>query len=581
MRNDIKMYSILRILSVLLIISFASAIQAATLTSTLDRNPIKADQALTLTVTYDEQASSSDLSLGTLSRDFEIISTSAANNRNVSVINGQAIDRTTTVWTITLAPKRQGNLNIPSFEINGDRSESIDVQVVALTAEELAQPKAIEVITTIDDTGNLTIKPGEQVLVQIELSVDSQVRGVRGQELVLNGASFEQLSQQDGQRLENNVPRQVVIWRYAVFPNDAGEIILPKQTFTGTIGGRTSFFDSFPRGGQPVSGSSVAQSIIVEPRPDTNGQPWFPAESVEINASWASSINQIRVGEPITRTITITARGQRASAIPPLVIPDSADYKLYADQPQLDNAKTSQGIIGIRNESYAIVPSRAGQLTLAEQRISWWDTKSDVWQETILPAQTVTVLPSLNNPIEPPSSAPQQTNNISSLDSSLPPTPNNEILTPANNTDWPWKLATLLLAGIVFFQFYFLRKLTKTPTQKTDARKESSSANELQAWQDLNYDFKNQSATEIRKSLLNWAQKSVNRNITSLSALANHSQSEVLSTQLGLLDAKLYGSSDQFDANELKKAVAEFREQLKTKKSTKNSAEVLAPLYPA
>ena len=565
-------------LSVSILLFVFTEAQAALLTSSLSNNPVKENQTLTLIVRYNDHIDVSALDISALNQDFEILSNSPNRSTNFSIINGETTRVAATTWTITLKPKRNGAINIPAFEVSGEQSAPITLQVNALTPEELTQPQAIEVAVTVEDQGNESIKPGEQVIVQVELSAAMNVDNVRGQELVIQGASLELLGQQDGQRLENGVARQVVIWRYSVYPDEVDEIIIPSQTFSGTIGGRNSFFSSFNRGGQAVSGKSNEQRLKIEPKPATNSKPWFPAKDVSIDAKWSSDSSQIKVGAPITRTITITADGQRASAIPPLTPVSSTKYKSYQDQPQLENMNSAQGIVGTRSESQAIVPSESGELTLPELRLSWWDTNAEQWREATLPAETVTVLAGANTSSQV--LTPQQTEIIASNAANE----NNQQISRAeeNSTDWFWRIATLILGAIVVLQFYLLRKQSVSNLSEQSDIEEPVKLNEAAAWQTLQDSLEMNDASLTRSSIINWANAaSPNRVMTNLDELAVLNGSVNLKKQLNILDRQLYGSGGDYKPSELKTALDEARQKLlASNRKQRSDAGVLAPLYP-
>ena len=563
------------ILSVFLPFLFINASLATTLTSTVNRNPIKVDQTLVLTVTYTDSARASDLDISGLAQDFEVLANSSGNNNNVIMVNGKTSLEKSTVWNITLAAKREGNLNIPELELNGARSQSITVQARPLTAAELAEPDAIKVSVTIEDRGRTDIKPGEQIIVQVELSADRNVGNIRGQELVVQGADLEPLGQQDGQRIENGITRQVALWRYALFPNEGGEIILPAQRFEGRVGGRRSIFDSFGSGGETVKGTSAPQSIIVSDKPETNGKDWLVASNVTIKSDFTSDITKAKVGEPLTRTITITAADQRASAIPPLTVPTSADYKFYEDQPKLENTPSANGLTGIRTETLAIIPSRPGEITLPEQRINWWDTNSDEWKEAILPAQVITVTGSALSTSQ--NNDPVQFNGSTTGETSTSRANKNRS-DHTDSSDWFWRLTTLLLACVVIIQFLLSHRMPRiinTPRQRQSVEK-----SERQAWKELNSRFTQQNSKEIRQSLISWTKTILDNPSNGLDSLAHACESDQLTEQLNLLDAQLYGAGENFDSSALQAALSECRDKLKQSNSKANTPPELAPLYP-
>src|SRR5690606_2987197 len=121
------------------------------------------------------------------------------------------------------------------------------------------------------------------------------------------------------------------------------------------------------------------------------GAPWLPARKVTLSEHWSASRDQLKVGEPITRSITITAEGLTAGQISPL-IPDSIDgLTFYPDQAQTDEQKTAEGVTGTRIETFAIVPNRSGEFTLPAITLNWWDTSANKMQTAQLPETVVNV----------------------------------------------------------------------------------------------------------------------------------------------------------------------------------------------
>ena len=569
----------LKFLICLLLLLTNSFVYGATLSSRVDRNPIKINQTLTLTVQLDEQVNSSNLDLTELAKDFEILAMVPGSNNSVSIINGQTTRLSTTTWRITLVAKREGALTIPAFTVNGVSSAPISVQVNNLSAAELAERQAIEVTLTIDDTDNLNIRPGEQIIINVELSAATNVRNLRAEELIIAGADVEPLEQQSGQRQENGIIREIIILSYAIFPTSAGQIDVPAQTFTGTIGGRSSFFDSFNSGGQQVGSRTVAQTINVDERPDNNGNVWFPANDVSIESTWSGDTTQIRVGEPITRSIAITAKGQRANAIPPLKNISQTDYKTYQDQPQLENTKSAQGLVGVRIESEAIVPSASGELILAEQRISWWDNLTDQWREAVLPAQILMVLPAIGEISQEQSTQNFSANsapNTAQLNQSTP----NSSLTNTNN--WWWQLATICLALICLLQFYFLRNRGVVAV-KQELTTNDTGLNESGAWDQFQHSLKGGDARVIRKQLLTWARSAMpNETILNIDMVSSLSNSPTLKSELNQLDKVIYSNGEAINTEQLIAQIDDLREEFKmANKKQQPLAGELAPLYPA
>jgi hypothetical protein len=84
-------------------------------------------------------------------------------------------------------------------------------------------------------------------------------------------------------------------------------------------------------------------------------------------------------------------------------------------------------VIGSREERQALIPEQAGQLSLPDIEITWWNTQEDRLEHTTLPGR------SLDVGANPQLAAP-------------PPAPLEGAVSSDGQRLWPWQLATLLLA---------------------------------------------------------------------------------------------------------------------------------------
>ena len=546
----------------------ATTTQAATLTASVDRNKISVNETLGLQLRYDEKVAGDQLDLGTLKQDFDVLGLRPQNSSSMSWINGKSTREDLTIWTITLAPRREGTLVIPSFNIDGNVSDAIRIDVAKASA---TVPREQPIIVRLSPDVNRA-HPGQQILIKVELLAHNSVGSLSGDQLRLDGAEVELLDQQSFRKIENGVSWQIVEWTYAVFPERAGTLAIPAQLFSGIIqtASQRNRFDPFQQRGQRISARSSATTIEVQKTPETNGLPWFPATDVVIQSSWSGDTSQMRVGEPLTRTIQIVASGQRSSVIPSLPEGSSLTYKAYRDQPQLENRPAATGMIGVRRESEAIVPSAEGLLELPERRISWWNANSRTWQDAILPAETFDVLPALKNTgFAPPNRVPQ-----------FLPTQDGGNPTIVEEAQRGWKIAVVVLGLICLLQLWLLMT-PKRHRKDTDKDTGAVDRSPNKAWQELQKALKSGQASTVRKALLSWSQVAAPRQrIPGIQSLANYldgEDSENLRVQLGKLDESLYKGDTDLDIGVLARAIDRLKARLE-RRPEKTAG--LAPLYP-
>ena len=152
---------------------------------------------------------------------------------------------------------------------------------------------------------------------------------------------------------------------------------IPSQRFGAFEVPSRRQFGVFNRRGNQVIRVTEAKMIEILKQPaHSSGVQLLPSSKVELTETWNGDLGELRVGEPITRTITMTAEGQTGAQINPLDLPPSSDFKIYPDQAQIETKKTGDGVLGVRIESMALVPRRAGQITLPSIEVKWWNTRT-------------------------------------------------------------------------------------------------------------------------------------------------------------------------------------------------------------
>lgn len=569
-KNDINPMKSLSHYSMLFIaltsLAFSSLTSAATMTSTVNRNEIGTNETLTLVVSIDKQVDTSSLDLSPLQENFEVLGSTPQSRSSFNIVNGKSENRASTTWTITLVPKNEGVLTIPAFTVDTETSKAISIAVSnAVKGANSSAPLDVKVSANANQ-----VYQNQQLIVELEISAQDNVGDLKGPQLVIQNADIEVLDQQNFRRVDNGIARQVVLLKYSVFAKEAGEIIIPVMTYTALVNARRRVFGS---SGTQVIARSKQLNITVKAPPPNNAQQWFPAEDVVIESKWSGDASNLNVGEPITRIITVTAKGQLASAIPPLDLGVlDANLKSYKDQAQLDTSKSTNGFIATRIESAAIVANRAGNFVLPEVTIEWWNTNTDQWQTSTLEAQSLTI----TGTAAPINAVAAQT-----------PLNSNQFDTVSNTNNGSkttWQLISGLLLVVVLVQFFFLtaRRRPKAEPVIVNAKGQS----EQQAWAVLQSSLKSENSRSIRNSISAWGAVILNVGApVSLETLAfegiKAGGSEKLRDVFAALDKHLYRDEEKPQISEIDKLLKEHREKLKkvTIKQSKQSAD-LKPLYP-
>ena len=557
-----------------------SSLSWAELTSKVNRTVLDSNETLQLRVRLDAQAFTSEPDFTPLQTDFEILSNSR--QQQYSSVNGKAVSYTD--WNLILLPKRTGIILIPSLKYKREISNAVEVTVRAATTSGSAASGKQPIYTeTLVDKSAVYIQ--EQIILTHRLYTSVQLRDYSLSELDIPGAIVQRLGDSQFQKVINGRNYLVLEVRYAIFPQSSGKLDIPPLRFGAYETASRSQFGSFSSRGNRVFRDTDAKRIDIMARPaHVPANEWMPSSKVELSEQWSGDLDSLIVGEPITRTIRINAQGLTGAQILPLPIIESPNYKVYPDQPQLEEQAIGDGVLGTRTESLALVPNQAGELVIPAIEMRWWDTKNQRMQTASLPATKVQVNPStaINNaPLA--NNAPLTT--MEPLD--LNPEPAGFFGSVGSaKASMLVKLSlllnALLLATIALL--LFSRRKQRTIKQTSSQQKTSPLLNLKQQLKAIEIEAKNNNLMAMRDGIVTWGQcLFAETPPTTLKALSLLLDDAELQQQFAQLDRQLYkgeaeSTEDSLDVSLLLQRLKQ--QSTFSRSSVSSSGNGLKPLYP-
>jgi hypothetical protein len=345
-----------------------------------------------------------------LNKDFEVLG--VANGSRVNLINGKMEVHST--WSITLSPKHSGKLTVPALELNGEQTQPLTLQVSEVPVMDGAAGGNPVFIETEVDRSDPYVQG--MVLYTLRLFYEVKLMGGRISEPQLDNALVRRLGKDKEYYSERNGHQYRVLKRqYAIFPQASGRLELPAPVLEARIpdtsAERNSLLEDLltrdPRMNgsrlgnlytvtRPIRARGEAKTLQVRPRPaQMQASHWLPAENLILIETWKPERTELRVGDPLTRSITLKAKGVTGEQLP-VLDPGYVDgFKVYPDRSQADTLDLDQGVEGEKTQHVAFVPLRPGSYTLPAVRLHWWDTNSDRERVAELPQRQVEVLPAL------------------------------------------------------------------------------------------------------------------------------------------------------------------------------------------
>ena len=407
---------------------------AATVQASLDRNQVQLGDTVTLNLRVEGGGLAQAPDLSALAGDFEVLGSSS--NTSVSIVNGRRSAQLTV--GIALRPRRVGQLVIPPLDFAGSRTPPLTLAVTQpdpAAAANSGKPAFLEASATPSH-----VRVGQQLLFTVRLYLAGTLSGGSLSEPKLPGIDARRL----GDDLDYDVVRggrayHVIERRYALIPQQPGTIQLTSVGFQGELID-PSDPDSFFAMGSPTSAASPPVTIQVDPVPPGWGSSaWLPARALSLTLDGLPADGKVRVGQPLDLVMTLQATGLPYEALPALSLPDLDGATVYPDKPVTGTRNDGQWLIGRRQQSFALVPGRAGTLVLPAVTLKWWNVQTGQAEEARIPAHTLTVLPGAGVGSAPSALAPAH-----AASASAPSSP----VAPARRAP-PWRTAALVIVALV------------------------------------------------------------------------------------------------------------------------------------
>lgn len=517
-----------RVMSCLLLLLLPVVAQATQVIATLDRNNVELGQTVTLNVRV--QGGDSGISmpdLQALNQDFDVLGTSQ--NTSVSVVNGSATSSLT--FGIALRPKHVGALIVPALSVAGAQTTPQPVQVSPPDPSAASSGRDVFMEAVVDPQHAYV---GQQLSYVVRLYYAVSISNGALNEPAVDGMEVSRVGKDvnfDAERAGRQY--HVLERRYALTPQHAGHIELPAANFEGEAIDRNDP-DSFFGSSTPVSASAAPVSVDVKAPPaDWGKSTWLPARELSLTLDGLPGAkDQVRVGQPLNLTMSLQATGLPFEALPELNLPPLEGAKAYPDKAVNATRQDGQWLLGKRQQSFAIVPERAGTLTIPATTLKWWNVKTDRLETATIDSHRVTVLPAIGSSVQPPvpAAATSAGDVAQAMASGVPP--------------WRWIALGSLGLWLLSMLAWWLWRRSSAPPAQPAASKRASAAQCQSAF--LVAAAGNDSAAQAR-TLLAWArtERPTIHHLGALSdALGDPSQHEAIDT----LQRHRYASVTTHDA---------------------------------
>lgn len=549
---------------------------AAPIKVDVDRKTVSLNESFQITFSTSEDPDANP-DFSPLAKDFEIIDRNHGSNS--TWVNG--VSSTTIQWTFDVMAKHAGQVTIPALHFGSETSPEVSITVTEGNTRPDVGNNNAEMFLEVEATPT-KVYVQSQVLYTLRFYRRVNIAEASLKDPETADAVVTKLDEDKTYKRELNGAEYAVTERYyAIFPQKSGQITIPALTLTAAVldddqSGFGGIFGARATRAERVSSKPVTLTVL--PAPASFKGHWLAAEQVELKQQWSGDVLAMKVGEPLTRTLTLVAKGTTVGQLPKLQqATGSDDLKSYPDQPKTEEQKSPEGIVAVREEKIAFIPSKAGTYMLPALEIAWFNVKTQKVETAKLPA--VTVVATGTGKVAEPNIAPPVDKTVDKQAVMHSPTAINTNSPTANNYLWQGLAAFFALGWIITAIFLFKKK---TNLEKTGYS--STTANPLEDWQSSatlhNFnvaDFKKACASNdaiaAKQALMAWGKDKYNA--TTLGAIAECCDAR-LSAEILNLNQILYGQQTrEWDGKRLFQAFSEHRAMEKAKPKPDDKLEPL------
>ncbi|MBK8816746.1 MAG: protein BatD [Methylococcaceae bacterium] len=566
-------------LPVFVLMTFAGQTFAVQISVSVDRNPVSMDESFKILFTANESPDG-DPDFSPLEHDFDIINQSQSSN--MSVVNGSFTKSVR--WTVEVTAKKPGKLEIPAIQFGNDTSEPLPIVVSqgsADSGDDSAHPNEDIYLDVKAEPENPYVQ--SQVLYTIRFYSRVSIAQAELSEPELADAVIEKLGEDSNfNTVVNGVSYHVIERKYAIFPQKSGALTIKPLTLNAQmiVASQPDFSDFF--GSRMTKTKRVLSKEVVlnvKPAPpEFKGKEWLAAEILELTQEWSGDTQQMKAGEPLTRTLTLRGVGTTVGQLPELnIVKTDAAIKTYPDKPVLNEQKNPEGITATRQEKIAFIPATAGKHSLPAIEIPWFNIKTHKMEIALIPETVINVVGDTGKMQETPPAKPLSESSKSAVNAETTVTkPEAASHAKSQENIWSWVSLGLALGWLTTVVYFVLdRRRDRQSKTVTQNRIHNDLEHELKhSGNKLKDACAKDNPHAAKEALLAWGKQKFNA--VNLGTLAEHCDAR-LRDEILSLNQCLYAKDKHIWTG--KKLYQAFSENNAMKKTPRQEQHVLEPLH--
>ncbi len=569
--NKIKIYAAAALL-------WSTECWAGQLSARVEPQKIQYGETVQLEVSYEgENSGVLQPHFEVLNDDFAVYSTSTS--MQTQYANGVSQQRR--VWSLTLMPQREGKVTIPAITAGNYQTVPLNIEVLP-SGSSSVQSGAVQSSTgtsvaaqNADFWVDMTVdekKPYVQQEINGTLVIYDNKNIQFTQDPIFENADDWEIKQLDEPVITNKNGQRIIKIKYAFFPQKSGNLTLPRITVKGyyverktgdlsrSVNGLLQLFEinfdvtDLVAQQKPIMLKTKPIAIEVKPIPSDYGQDWWlPSAAVSLRARWADPRPVFKVGEAVTREITLSASGVAENQLPVLEFAENEAWKQYPENPVISSTVKNGEVVSTAVTRVVYIPQRGGEQSLPEVKLRWYNVKTHHIEKAMISAEKMYiggatgVSHTAAVPTMTPTDAPDAV--VEAVKNRLENKPDNQQEQKQQKRDI-WLIAAVIfgafLCGAICNYLFLRRKITDTGENYSE-----------DFVRDIEKNLHRSDYRALRDSLLRWGEQMyTDAYINNLNDLSVQIKAPEFTEQMQLLNRNLYaGGAEKPDGKVILKYV--------------------------
>lgn len=302
----------------------------------------------------------------------------------IQVLGGKVVE--IALRRMEFTPIRTGSIILGPLQSGETLSNSVPISVLPnRRVEWIPDENELQLHVAVSNTQPLV---HQQIVLSVEMIHRYNVSEEKISLPSMTGFTVRPVFEAKRTFLDESKDWRKIAWQYLLFPDRAGTLSMGEFGWQGTLTKSRSERSGFERKSETVN-------IEVLPAELRSDDWWLPAGSVSIEDKWSSEVTEIRAGDELTRTITISATDVLAGQIPiPTILPSRAIVQTLINEKRSESVELSGNAAFMNSVAvfdYRLKAQSPIPVFLDTVRIPWWNTNTGEHKEAILPARRINV----------------------------------------------------------------------------------------------------------------------------------------------------------------------------------------------